>query len=131
MAGEHSRTGQGGSIVPFIVVGIALVALLIGGLYVLQHRSQSEQGEPPIVGTSTSPSPQPNSSSPSATPSTTSPQPSHSPSPSSPAVTQNGQNSSQMPTTGPGDMMPAGLLLAVLVGLAAEVAQSQVAKRRV
>lgn len=37
---EKRRTNQGGSIVTFVVVGIVLVVVLLGGLYVVNMRGQ-------------------------------------------------------------------------------------------
>ncbi len=129
---SQARTNQGGSVVSFVVVGIVLVALVIGGVYMLQHRG----GDTPEVAKTNSPVPAPSaSSSSSPVPSTSkSPAPSKSvqpvpssspkPAPSTVPVPEN------MPATGPSDILPSGIVVAILLGVTVSYAQSRSAHRR-
>ena len=129
---SQARTNQGGSVVSFVVVGIVLVALVIGGVYMLQHRG----GDTPEVAKTNSPAPAPSaSSSNSPVPSTSkSPAPSKSaqPTPSSspkpvPSAAPAPEN---MPATGPSDILPGGIAAAILLGVTVSYAQSRSARKR-
>lgn len=133
---SQTRTSQGGSVVSFVVVGIVLVALVIGGIYLLQHRSGSPEvvkTNAPTASTSSSSAPAPSNSktpapSKSAQPAT--PAPSSSPAPTSTPVPTSAPAPENMPATGPSDMLPGGIMAAILLGLAVAYAQSRTARGR-
>ncbi len=114
-----TRTNQGGSVVSFLVVGIILVGLVIGGIYAVQKRGGNAPTTPvvttsPAASTSATPSPAPSkTASPSAQPS----QP--------PAPTQGGAKTSPLPATGPSDNLPAAVAFAILLGIVISYVQSR------
>lgn len=135
IAMNHTRANQGGSVVSFIVIGIVLVALVAGGIYLLQHRDSNTQTGP-ISTKSTSPSPstvavKPSSSaSPSASPS-----PSKSTAAQPPATNQKTDSGANkvpvqpLPKTGPSDLTAGGFVAAILAASAASFVQSVRARR--
>ena len=120
---SQARTNQGGSVVSFVVVGIVLVALVAGGIYVLQHRSGTDSTE--VTKTSNSPAPStaaPSGNTPAPTPSSSvQPVPS---SPKAPDMTSEPTPAS-MPATGPSDILPGGIMVAILLGLVVAYMQSR------
>ncbi len=123
---NQTRTNQGGSVAPFIVGVIILLIIAVGAMFFLHKRTSTNTEKSPTITTSplasVSPSATPAQSS-SPTPSSTK-TPSPSPSPSTSVSTQPGSSQSQsstgnsaLPATGPSDIMPAGVVVAVLVGL--------------
>ena len=131
---SQARTNQGGSVVSFVVVGVVLVALVIGGVYMLQHRGG---GDTPDVAKTNSPAPAPSaSSSSSPVPSTSkSPAPLKSAQPTPPSSSPKSTPSTapvpeNMPATGPSDLLPSGIMIAVLLGMAVSYAQSRSARKR-
>lgn len=137
----QARTKQGGSVVNFLIVGVVLAALVLGAIYIAQHRGKTDTATPnaPSVAVNSgnptsggSPSAQPSQStapSSSPKPSTTS-QPSTSPKPSStptpaPAPAEN------LPATGPADdLIVSSLPIAAIVALVAAYVQSRRAHRQ-
>ncbi|MDB5184124.1 MAG: hypothetical protein JWO07_805 [Candidatus Saccharibacteria bacterium] len=134
------RTNQGGSVVSFVVVGVILVGLVAGGIYLLRQRNDNAD-KTPVATTSKAPTTSPSKSaapsSPAATPAPTkSTQPASQPpasnqkaaagtvtppsTPSSPAV---------IPQTGPSDMIPSGIAFAALLGATVAFSQSVRARR--
>lgn len=131
----NTRTNQGGSVASFLVVGVVLVAITLGGIFFVQQRNESGR-----VATSPTPSPSIPGGSPSATqtppqsssPSTSSsPKPSASPKPSSsskpstsPVPTSHPSTgtapASDLPATGPTEgllaVVPAALLIGAIIG---------------
>lgn len=43
------RTSQGGSILSFIIIGVVLVLLLVGGAYFVRQKTQSPSGNAPVT----------------------------------------------------------------------------------
>lgn len=129
---NQTRTNQGGSVAPFIVGVIILLIIALGAMFFLHKRTSTNTEKSPTISTSpsasVSPSVTPGQSS-SPTPSSTR-TPSPSPSPSTSVTTrptpstqpgssqpQFNTGNSALPATGPSDIMPAGVIVAVLVGL--------------
>lgn len=146
MAQRDNRINERGSMITFVVVGLVLAALVVGGIYAVQNRNEKPSPSTPVVVTttpqtvspsaspSTAPSKKPQASSPSATVSPKpNPSPSRSPSPSS---SQNPQSSrspvaavphtgtAPLPQTGPSDDIFRGLMLATLVGISVAYVRS-------
>lgn len=130
---NQARTNQGGSVASFLVIGVILAVITLGGIYFVQHRQQSQAPTPaPSVaqspsadtktpGTSTSPSP-------SVKPST-SPKPSASPSPST--VPSETPQTGVLPATGPADdLLLSALPIVLLTGVTAAYAQSRYLRRK-
>jgi LPXTG-motif cell wall-anchored protein len=104
------RTNQGGSVLGFIVVGVVLAALFIGGVYLARHQTVA-----PVAGQS-----QPPKESPVAQPSTpnkSSDQPSPQPSQTTPSSTSPAASASQLPQTGPTETLGALLGIGFLTSL--------------
>ena len=124
MMDNNTRTKEGGSVITFVVVGIILAVLVIGGVFTV-HKSGQEK---PLV--SPSKSTQPSTSiSPSKTPTATT-QPSRKPSPTPvrPPVTSTAPKTS-LPTTGPADNVVHMLMIAGLIGVSVAYVQSYRARR--
>lgn len=127
---NQTRTNQGGSVVSFLIVGVVLAVITLGGIYLVQQRNNnSAQPSPSSSSPSPVPPPASQATSPSVTPSPSkSPSPSVSPKPStsaSPAPTSHPTTgtapASGLPATGPADdlvltAIPSALLLAVIIG---------------
>ena len=129
---SKTRANQGGSVVSFVVIGIILVALVVGGAYVLQHRNGTRS---PEVAKTTTPSSQSVSPSPNGSPapsSSTSPVPSQSvqPAPSASPTPSSQPAPANMPATGPSDLLPSGIIAAILLGFAVAYVQSRQARGR-
>ena len=128
---SQARTNQGGSVVSFVVIGVVLVALVIGGIYMLQHRGGTDT---PEVAKTNSPVPAPSASSSSApAPSSSkSPAPSKSvqPTPSSSPAPSTGPVPENMPATGPSDILSGGVMAAILLGVVVSYTQSRSARKR-
>ncbi len=124
MTAKVARINQGGSVVSYIVVGVVLVALVVGGVYLLQHRTANDTAK---VAKTTTVSPSP---SPSSTPAS-SPSPSLAPAPAttSKPSASSAPTASRMPVTGPSDLMPAGIVIAILTGLGVSFTQSLLGRR--
>jgi len=111
---NNARTNQGGSVVSFIVVGIILLFIVIGGIYAV-HKRADTQTATPSSSVAVSPSVQPSNSStvsPSSSPKAPSPSPT---TPSSSTAPQSPRAGTALPATGPADYLPAGGMFAVLV----------------
>lgn len=136
----QSRTKQGGSVINFLIVGVVLAALVLGAIYVVQHRGKTDGTAPsaPSVavnsGNSTSsgsPSAQPSQSTvPSSSPKpSTTPQPSTAPQSSSAPTPAPSANN--LPATGPADdLVISSLPVAAIVALAAAYMQSRRARQQ-
>lgn len=141
MNSSNTRTNQGGSVISFVVVGMILVVVVIGGLTLLQSRSDKTAQVNPSASSSPSPSagtsgssqsPQTSSSN-SPLPSTsqspaTSPKPTTSPKAStSPSTGNTGKGSSDttIPQTGPTDILLPGFAAAILSGIIIAYIQSR------
>jgi hypothetical protein len=130
---RDTQTKQSGSVASFLVVGLVLVALVGGGIYLLKHRSDTNSIK--VAKTSTLPS--------ASVSTTVTPKKSSKPSPHStpiptpvikttqPAAKSSAPTPATMPVTGPSDLMPAGIVMAILVSSAASFVQSERARRRV
>ena len=123
------RTNQGGSVVSFVIIGVVLVALVAGGVYLLRH--QDGTNTPDSTKTSTvSPSASPSVSTNQGSVTTPTPSKSVQPSPhASPTATPSAPAPNDMPKTGPSDLLPGGLIAAILVGSMVAFSQSQRARR--
>ena len=113
MSEIYARTRQGGSVAAFVIVGIILAVLVIGGVYTVRKGGQGSSPSPSVA---TSPSTAPSNS-----PHTT---PSKSPSPS-PAQKAPSTGTAPLPTTGPEDNVISTVMIAVLVGVATAYVQSR------
>ena len=47
---QYSRTNQGGSVLTFVIVGVVLAAMVVGGVYLLRQRGEQARGSQPTVG---------------------------------------------------------------------------------
>ena len=125
---SEARTNQGGSVVSFVVVGIVLVALAAGGIYLLKHRAGDSSSH--VAKTSMSPSPVSSGSvSPNSSSVAPSPQPSSTPSPS-PSSKPSASPSPTIPKTGPSDLLPSGLVAATVIGSLVAFIQSRRARQQ-
>lgn len=120
-------TRQNGSVATFTVVGVVLALCVVGGIFLIQKRSQESSNPASVAVNTRSTSPEPSkspvaSSSPKATPKsskTASPAPSKTKTPqSSPAArTTPVSTDDKLPVTGPEDSLGGALMLASLVGV--------------
>ncbi len=120
MNSEQTRTNEGGSVVSFIVIGVVLAAIVVGGIYIVQKRgenaptvSSNPTASPsmsPIASDSTPPAVSPGTQ---ATP-TPSKTPSTQPSPSKTPLPSTGV---PLPTTGPSDNLLSAIGFAILLGV--------------
>lgn len=46
---QYSRTNQGGSVLAFVVVGVLLAGLVVGGVYLLRQRGEQARTAPPVA----------------------------------------------------------------------------------
>lgn len=122
MVSEYTRTNQGGSVASFVIGGIILLAVVIGGLYFLNKRGESPSSAP-IASKSVSPSVTAPASSPQSSPSP-SPRPSQSPVIAAP------DTKTPLPATGPTDLLPTGIVIAVLTGVSVSYVRSRRAYNR-
>lgn len=122
MSSYQTRTNQGGSVVTFLIVGGILVAVVVGGIYAVQRRSQETPSPSPVVSTSPSASPSPAGTSvpnPTTNPGSQSTQP--------PASVPQG---STIPSTGPSDDFISVVAFAVLSGLLVAYVRSRRSRLR-
>ncbi len=121
---QHTRTNQGGSVLAFIIVGLALTAAVIGGIYFVHQRGEQERS---ATSTSQGTDKQPTTPTTQKTPATQ--QPASQPSatkPSQPVATKpqsttpaqvpaTGVTQTHLPATGPADtaiqLLAVGLLI--------------------
>lgn len=47
---QYSRTNQGGSILTFVIVGVVLAAMVVGGVYLLRQRGEQARTPQPVIG---------------------------------------------------------------------------------
>ena len=121
---NQTRTNEGGSVVSFLVVGVILTALVLGGIFFVQQRNQGPEVavSPSPIPSSTPSSSQTANPSPSKSPSpspSSSPKPSSSPVPSSHPTTGTAPTAN-LPTTGPVEdiialTVPSALLMGTTV----------------
>lgn len=129
------RTNQGGSVLSFVIIGVVLVALFVGGAfgvrYLLKPQTSSTGG-----GTAVTPAPSPKDNRPrtddsnksQATPAVPAPQtsqnnpPSSNPTPATPAPSN---TKAQLPTTGPADTLATIIAVASLSSVTAAYVQSR------
>lgn len=123
MVSEQVR--QSGSVVSFLIVGIVLVGLVTGGLYML-HRQGTDRSMPngPVATTSNKPASSPSQqaeTSPSKSPAPSkSTKPESSKSPTVPTAPR-----TPLPETGPADNMLSGIAFAILLGVSIAYIQSR------
>ncbi len=132
MAIYQARTNQGGSVAPFIIGAVILLVVAVGAMFFLHKRTSIDPTISPVVSNSPSVSVPPSttsdqssSPSPTKTPSvrpSASPQPTQSTQPSSQPQLVTGE--SALPATGPSDLMPAGIVIAILVAFAVSYTRS-------
>ena len=131
------RTKESGSLVTFLVVGLALAALVIGGVYTLQKKPQQPLPSP-VASTPTdkkptsSPSSKPSTAAPASPRPTPSQKPKASPSPVVPSRAPSPSNpkGNPLPETGPSeDFLASTLVFAGLVGTAVAYVRSRNALR--
>lgn len=113
-------TKEGGSVATFVIVGVILAAVMIGGVYLLQKRDQQSPKAPVAVKNDTkSPSSSPEASkqpSPSKKPSATR---SQSPAPKPEVTTKKDiPTAGSLPATGPQDNLIGATMLAIFVAVA-------------
>lgn len=118
---------QGGSTTSFLLIGVALVILVAGGLYVLRGRDNEAkvQPTPSVVKNSTTPS--------SATKKTSKAVPATRPSQSpekrnttgEPNIVRHGNPSVPLPATGPSEGLSVAAVLSVLTGVSVSYLQSR------
>ncbi len=111
---SQTRTNQGGSVVSFVVVGLVLVAVAIGAIYLVQERSQHTQPTPSPTA-STTKSPQPTNKDESKDGESKKRQPQSSPQPSRTPSAMRGQEN--LPKTGPEEALLSIVASASLVGM--------------
>tara|TARA_B100001245_G_scaffold110304_1_gene80662 strand:+ start:4538 stop:4930 length:393 start_codon:yes stop_codon:yes gene_type:complete len=121
----HLRTGQNGSIVGFLVVGVLLVALAAGGVYLVQQRNSNAPAEESGSRTgapTTSSEQQAESGGSSDNQRTTN---------STPSVSPNASvdHAEGLPETGPVDSLATILMSAVLAGAITAYMQSSAQRR--
>ena len=117
------RTNQGGSVLGFIIIGVVLALLFIGGAYIIRQQVERSVTSGPIKAPEEQkpqPQPQPpqNDKQPDKTPDTTTPLPQTPPSPT--PSTKN-----ELPKTGPAETAGVLLALALLAGASASYVQSR------
>ena len=111
MNDNSARTNQSGSVVSFLVVGVILAVVVIGGITLLQNRDQQTPTASPSASVSPAPSPSAGTSGSSNSPA---PTPSKSPTASSaPVPSTNGT----LPSTGPTDNLLSSIAGAILLGV--------------
>lgn len=121
---SNQLTNQGGSVATFVVVGVVLAAFVIGGVYLLQKRSQDGKKTSPVA-VSTAPSPTNTPKATKAPSSPAKPAPSKTPTPKpSPSTTSNIPTTASLPTTGPTEDFIGAFMLASLAGVAAAYLRS-------
>jgi len=113
MNNRQTRTNEGGSVISFIVVGVVLAAIVVGGIYVVQKRGENAPAASPVA-TSPSPSPAASDSTPPAVAPGTQPSPSPSKSSSASPLPSTGV---PLPHTGPSDDIVGAVGFAVLLGV--------------
>lgn len=130
------RTKQGGSVLSFIIVGIVLLGVLAGGVYLYKHvwapgAQTQTASKPTSPSESTPPAPNDNSSQSSGGSSGSSNSSSNSSStpPAQPQPSPAPQSSSQLPTTGPADTLGTMLVLGAITAAASAYMQSRRAVR--
>lgn len=101
------RTNQGGSIAGFMLIGVVLVVIAVGGVYYLQNRSNSSTTAPGTTGTTDKKDEK----------TTKSTKKDDSPKPI-------GQRADNLPQSGPADTLVSIVAIAVLAGLATAYLQS-------
>jgi LPXTG-motif cell wall-anchored protein len=121
MNNRQTRTNEGGSVASFIVIGVILAAIVVGGIYVVQKRGENSPAVSPTATSSPSASPSVASSSdpspPAVSPGTqATPTPSKSPS-TQPSKTPLPSTGVPLPTTGPSDNILSVIAFAVLLGV--------------
>lgn len=119
---SNKLTNQGGSVATFVVVGVVLAAFMIGGVYLLQKRSQDGQKSGPVAVNTPSPV-APSASSdatkkPSQSPAKPTPTKTSTPKPT-PQPTSTIPTTASLPTTGPAEDFLGAFMLASLIGVAA------------
>jgi hypothetical protein len=122
----RGRTNQGGSVLTFVIVGVALVALVGGGVYLVNQRNKQGGSQP-----------QPSTSQPSSSPSSPTPPQSGSISPSTnnsgsgrSTPTTGVQQNGRLPATGPTDTVMQLLAISMLIGAMTSYIQSTVRRKR-
>jgi hypothetical protein len=129
---NNTRANQGGSVVSFVVVGVILVGLVAGGVYLLKQRNDNTSNSR-VATTSKAPSPSASVAAPAPSKSA---QPSQPPAsnqkPAAGTVTPPATGSTQtvIPQTGPSDMIPGGIVLATVLSATVAFTQSVRARRR-
>ncbi|USN96412.1 MAG: hypothetical protein H6797_05035 [Candidatus Nomurabacteria bacterium] len=121
---NHMRTRQSGSTTSFLLVGVAFIILVVGGIYVLRSRED---------GNTTKPSPATSSSSPSVAKKTTpkgastNPKSTQSPLKSgtkTPSTKKQSSSTVPLPTTGPSEDLSVAMIFAILTAAAVSYVQS-------
>lgn len=113
------RAHESGSLAIFVIVGLVLAALIVGGVYTIQKKDRQSTPQPtasPSVVRSPSTSSRPTSPS-------QKPQPTRSPS------VKNPSGNNPLPATGPSDTIVGILMLAGFVGVAIAYVRSRGALR--
>ena len=106
------RTNQGGSVLSFVIVGVLLAGLLVGGVYLVNRQSAGQPPAPVVQ----KPQEKPNESQspPPAEPGTSQPSPSAN-MPESGGTTDN--NVTELPTTGPKETLGSLIIIGLLGGI--------------
>lgn len=121
----RGRTHESGSLATFLVVGLVLAVLVIGGVYTLQKKSPHTPSKP-----SASPSVVKSPSSPVPTPTQKPKSPSPAAKPSQAPIAKAPSGSGNpLPATGPSDNFVSILMFAGLVGLAVAYVRSRAARQ--
>jgi hypothetical protein len=137
------RVNESGSMATFVIVGLVLAALVVGGIYAVQQRKDKAPSPSPVAvkssaspakstpaGTSASPSQKPQSPS-SVAPAKPSPSVSHAPSPKpTPVAVVPHTSTAPMPQTGPNDTILSAVMLATFSGMAVAYVRSIQARRQ-
>lgn len=122
MSFYSKRASEGGSLITFLVVGVVLAALVVGGIYTVSRHQDNPQPAPSSSTTSSkSPTksiaasntvhPVPSKSSKAPPPAQSSPVP-HAP------IVKNSPRQAPLPATGPTEDMMSVIMLGMLVGFA-------------
>lgn len=117
------RTKQGGSVLTFIIGGVFLIILLVGGIYWISQQNRSNNAPLPTPQAPIEPAPRPSNEP--MNPDRTHQQRDNAES-TPPQLPSNGQpTASELPTTGPREMLTSSFIFALLCGVAISYVRSR------
>lgn len=102
---QYSRTNQGGSVLGFVIVGVVLAAMVVGGVYLMRQRGEQARSGQPVVGQTDTNKPQ---NQPADKPTEDKkPETNKTPSQTKPEEKPSSQNTPQAQSQGSGSQIPA------------------------